>query len=1005
MDEGVDKKPKLRRISKKKIEQPQPLVEFNVEDSERSKKRNRFLLPSDADIKGLNIPSLSNASPELMPFISDSAILDIDKYELAADDLSENTAKVPQWLVNSAAEPQAKAELDTIVTAAAYQDGYSLVAPEPNEDSEETPLDNEVIAEQLDIDSSRARQVRHAEPVGAVARLRAEELLIQPRLHIGHKQKSIHVVDLRARVVGESVQAIEEVLSKPIQWQQVDRTDNTETQPVVQQSQYNNQQSNNQVKEDDFFLDTLLPAEQKQSSSLGNIFENIGRSVWLYSEFVGQVVVFVPSYLVGATRLIFRPKNFISSLPTDNLEAVQEVVKEKNPSKTWHLVFKPSLGFAAVSIMVVAISLFGLRWVKSVVADSDHIVSTGEAGVQQLQSGLAAATAFDFATAQEQLQQAQQTFAEAGQELDQKPGWLFEVAKILPGTAAQGGYAQNLVKAGQEIASGGLSLSGVMASLKLSGNFSLTEQLQKLSGQLESAQTHLGAAQKLLANIPDSVMPASRQETFKTIKDKLPSVVQGLGALKQLSDFSYGFLGGTGAKTYLVLSQNPNELRGTGGFLGGLALIRINQGKIEKLNMPGGGTYDTEGAQKVKVAAPKPLRLLRDGGWYLWDANWWPDGPTSLDKIEWFWKNSDGTPIDGVLTVSAPAFADLLAVTGPIDMPDYQKTVTSENFINETQSAVELEYDKTTNKPKQFLADLTPKMLDKLFSLDEKKLMSALASLSESLSKRYILLRLHDNQLQSVVHQMGWDGAIKQTGGDYLMVTDTNIGGGKTDGSINVKIEHRAEVQVNGQVIDTLRVTRTHQGTPGDVFTGVTNVDYMRVYVPEGAELISAQGFDQNVEQNLHVPPPGSMQDSDLASTEDKALRDETSGTRIIKEFSKTVFGNWVVLPVGETRTVELRYKLPLHLWASGSTTDWLSRLLGSKSDQYSMYQLYIQPQPGTVDRQVTHELLLPTGASVTWKQGNVGQEINQTESVTPNFSTILDQDKTYGAIISHKLE
>jgi hypothetical protein len=231
------------------------------------------------------------------------------------------------------------------------------------------------------------------------------------------------------------------------------------------------------------------------------------------------------------------------------------------------------------------------------------------------------------------------------------------------------------------------------------------------------------------------------------------------------------------------------------------------------------------------------------------------------------------------------------------------------------------------------------------------------------------------------------------------MLVDTNIGGGKTDGSIVVDVSHRAEVQPDGQVVVTAHVTRSHRGTPGDVFTGVTNVDYMRMYVPEGAELLSATGFDSGVEQKLHEPLPGSLRDIDVAAVEDKALRDEVSGTRITREFGKTVFANWVVLPVGESRSVEVRYRLPQRLWVAEGRADWLSKLLGTGSSPYAAYQLMVQAQPGTVDRNFHHELLVPSTASLVWSQGSAGLRLQQ-ESGSVSAQAALVGTQTYGAIL-----
>ncbi len=934
----------------------------------------------------------------LNALLSDPSLLDVDQYEYRESDAA---AAPVQPTYSTAAEPDARAELNSLVTAAAYQEGFSVVPG---------VQDTAPVAQE---DSTKARQVRHASVVGAVARWKAEELVVQPgseslNVKVGAADQSIHVVDLRARIVAESSEAVEEVLAKPIAWRRVERATSAPVASVApatpaktdvgaQNSAPRTPPPNPAVEptppapQDDFFLDTVTPAATVRTRrSLSKRFEFVGRAAWLYWSLVGQVASAGPSYLAEALAVLrTRRGEPQATRPTAPAHA----------ATLWRRTVRPSLALAVVAVIVISVPLLAVRWVQNVVADSQHLATAGEAGLQQLQSGLAAAADMDFATAQADLQAARGTFASVGKELAGKPSWLFEVAKALPGSAGAAGHSRDLAAAGEAMAAGGEALSSSLTSLQLQGSEPITDQLRNLRGQLDVARGHLAKAAQLLQSVPPQAVPEPYRDRFATVQQLLPAAVQTLDTFSQAADFSYGFLGGDGPKTYLIVSQNPNELRGTGGFLGGLAVVTVDRGAIQKLDMPGGGPYDLEAAQKVRVAGPKPLRLLRDGGWYIWDANWWPDGPTSLDKVEWFWKNSDGRPVDGVLAVGAHAFADLLAVTGPVEMPEYGKTITAENFIVETQESVELEYDREQNKPKQFLADLAPRVLQRLFQQRGPKLLSALGSVRDSLASGSILLRLHDGDLQARAHSWGWDGAVHPADGDYMMLVDTNVGGGKTDGSVAVDVAHRAEVQADGSVVDTVRVTRTHRGTPGDPFTGVTNVDYMRLYVPEGAELLSASGFNPEVEQRLKDPLPGSLRDPDVAAAEDGALRDEVSGTRITRELGKTAFGNWVVLPVGETRTVELRYRLPQRLWAPAARADWLGKLLGATPSPYAVYQLVLQAQPGTTDRRVTHDLALPPAASVAWSQGSAGLHV-QVEAGSLQAIATLVGTQTYGAIL-----
>ena len=77
-------------------------------------------------------------------------------------------------------------------------------------------------------------------------------------------------------------------------------------------------------------------------------------------------------------------------------------------------------------------------------------------------------------------------------------------------------------------------------------------------------------------------------------------------------------------KRYLIVFQNNNEIRPTGGFMGSFALVDIQKGKILNIDIPGGGTYDLKGQMKKEVEPPLPLQLSNNR-WEFQDANWFPD--------------------------------------------------------------------------------------------------------------------------------------------------------------------------------------------------------------------------------------------------------------------------------------------------------------------------------------------------------------------------------------------
>jgi len=147
-----------------------------------------------------------------------------------------------------------------------------------------------------------------------------------------------------------------------------------------------------------------------------------------------------------------------------------------------------------------------------------------------------------------------------------------------------------------------------------------------------------------------------------------------------------------------------------------------------------------------------------------------------------------------------------------------------------------------------------------------------------------------------------------------------------------------------------LTIKRAHSGEKWQTFTGMRNVDYLRVYVPQGSTLLNAEGFEAPPTELFEKPGDNYIVDPDLKNSESQVFVDETTGTRISREFGKTVFGNWVQVDPGDTATIVLEYILPFKFSYSEEEKDWLGgiRAAFSKDKEKSFYQILIQKQPGT---------------------------------------------------------
>jgi hypothetical protein len=244
-------------------------------------------------------------------------------------------------------------------------------------------------------------------------------------------------------------------------------------------------------------------------------------------------------------------------------------------------------------------------------------------------------------------------------------------------------------------------------------------------------------------------------------------------------------------------------------------------------------------------------------------------------------------------------------------MPKYHKTLTAQNFMRETQLAVEVTYDKQTNKPKQFIADVAEVLMQRLLNLKPEERLGLITLMAEGITQHSFQVYLTDPELQANVASYGWSGEVRQVPLDYLAIVRTNIGGGKTDAVTEEVARQEVEVQTSGDVITRLEFTRTHHGSRADLFEQRRNTDFVRFYVPPGAALLSADGFSPPPPEYFKTSPVEAVFDQDLMATEQTQPKMAT--LQGDEEFGSGVCRLVCVAP-GETQTVHISYKLPFIL-------------------------------------------------------------------------------------------
>ncbi|KKT14548.1 MAG: hypothetical protein UV97_C0020G0001, partial [Candidatus Yanofskybacteria bacterium GW2011_GWF2_43_596] len=427
----------------------------------------------------------------------------------------------------------------------------------------------------------------------------------------------------------------------------------------------------------------------------------------------------------------------------ENLQNSRTKIDYTRPSRSRFISFGRILSWKnlliimgiAVVIFFVARHGFNLK---------NEIISEGNAAVKNLEDAKDKIASMDFLGASDSFADAYEEFTKAGEGLNFMGASLGSLIADLPG-AEKIKSANNLIEAGKLIADSGKAMSkamevisqtGLILNPTTQGGGSIGKMLGSLKNGLAVSAANLKKAEVLLADVDPSALPEEKRTVFISMKSELPLFNNLISNSVDYAAFLEELVGLKGIKRYLLLFQNPAELRATGGFPGSYATVTFQDGSLKQFIVD--DVYNLDGQLKENIIPPAQMQHITPT-WGMRDANWFVDFPTSAKKVAWFYKKeSNGLDVDGVITISPNIISKILEIVGPIDMPEYNMKIDSKNFATAIQS--EVEYGENRAQPKKILMDMAPRLLAKIYLSDKEEWLNIFDTFVSSMEKKDILM-------------------------------------------------------------------------------------------------------------------------------------------------------------------------------------------------------------------------------------------------------------------------
>lgn len=536
-------------------------------------------------------------------------------------------------------------------------------------------------------------------------------------------------------------------------------------------------------------------------------------------------------------------------------------------------------------------------------------------------------------------------------------GW---VPKLGP-TLVASPYLLDMADAGSEAGATAISSLKPALAIMQRDDFSpmrLGELLPVLSDaapELEAAdnaiQRYSAAAAGLDAAVERDTLPWRVRQLLMASDKWMPAAESGLALAPHLPYL----LGQDGPRRYLIMAQNEDELRATGGFLTGAGLLTIMDGQIRDLNFGDANQIDNW-REKPYGFPPQPFYDFMGLELFLFrDANYWPDFPVSAQKVMQLYAYGQDAPLpDGAIAIDQEFLRTLVDATGPISVPGTDQVITSDNLLQALRQARDIqegqEVGEWVKNRKAFLGGFAAAILVKMeMEPGSINLVKLASNMTQASKDRHLSVYVRDPGTAATLAELGWDGHLPQSPpGDFWMAIDSNMGYNK----VNILVERSFsyDVILGERPTATLTINYRHTGPPGDklCYQGVEEEferaddylsladqcywNFLRIYTPLGSNLLDS---------SRHIVPGDTLFSGETW---------DSDGQKIDDLPWLTTFANFFLLRRGESVTTYFQYELPAGII--------------EPDGRDSIYRLNIYKQPGTKQEPLRLMVSLPKGAS-----------------------------------------
>jgi len=262
----------------------------------------------------------------------------------------------------------------------------------------------------------------------------------------------------------------------------------------------------------------------------------------------------------------------------------------------------------------------------------------------------------------------------------------------------------------------------------------------------------------------------------------------------------------------VILLQNAEELRATGGFMGTYARVRFDGQKLHQPLIR--DIYDPAGLTTQVPPAPTAVSqfLTAGAGLTLPNANWEADFPSSAQTILELFEVSGEPDISGVIAINTRLVEAVLKELGPIYLPSRDEALTAKT-LTQVLRADRADFFPGSHQKTESIESVTAALKLRLEQLTPTELARVPQLWHEAVKQQQVLSVHQNSQVQAAITEAELSGQIPPSNfkpGEILIYpVESNVGINKA----NQGVYRRYELVYETRSLDAEKTTKSPPGS------------------------------------------------------------------------------------------------------------------------------------------------------------------------------------------------